>query len=141
MTNADQAASPVYTPAVHRPAVVFDARASSEKDATVDDNKKRREQKKKEKKKREREEKRKAAAAAKYGPPRPPAPPPPDTYYDAPTPDLMMRAQLPRRWHLVRGQMPPPRLVLRLWRRGLCRRHGWRGLVRRSSPLSHLALQ
>ena len=45
MTNADQAASPVYTPAVHRPAVVFDARASSEKDATVDDNKKRREQK------------------------------------------------------------------------------------------------
>jgi hypothetical protein len=73
MTNADQAASPVYTPAVHRPAVVFDARASSEKDATVDDNKKRREQKKKEKKKRQREEKKKADAAAKYGPP-PPAP-------------------------------------------------------------------
>ena len=47
MTNADQAASPVYTPAVHRQAVVFDARASSEKDATVDDNLKRREQKKK----------------------------------------------------------------------------------------------
>ena len=68
MTNADQAASPVYTPAVHRPAVVFDARASSEKDATVDDNKKRRDQKNKEKKKRQREEKKAADAAAKYGP-------------------------------------------------------------------------
>ena len=90
MTNADQAASPVYTPAVHRPAVVFDARASSEKDATVDDNKKRREQKKKEKKKRQREEKKAAEAAAEYGPP-------PDTYYDARTPYLMMRAQPPRR--------------------------------------------
>ena len=41
------------------------------------------------------------------------APPPPDTYYDAPTPDLMVRAQPPRRRHLMRAQPPRRRHLIR----------------------------
>jgi hypothetical protein len=74
MTNAAQEASPVYTPAAHTPAPVFDARASSEKEATIEGNVERREQRKKEKRQRERDEKKAAEATAEYGPP-PPLPP------------------------------------------------------------------
>ena len=61
----------MYTPAAHTPAPVFDARASSEKEATIEGNVERREQRKKEKRQRQRDEKKAAEAAAEYGPHRP----------------------------------------------------------------------
>jgi hypothetical protein len=53
-------------------AVVFDARPSSQREATIDGNIERNEQRKKEKKQRQRDEKKAAAAAAEYGRPPPP---------------------------------------------------------------------